>query len=396
MGVLGLLCCLLAALTAQRELLWLGLLGLLAPAGSLVSLLIPAGRLRLDRQAPGLLTQGEQQLCTLTLTSGPGPSAGPVQLTETVDAALGANLRSQPLTLPGQTRTAMSYPVTGARRGHFRLGPLQVRRIDPLGLADQVRTIGGVDQVVVTPRVHPLLGRPLEAMGVGMAAEAQRSGLSGTADVLVREYRRGDDLRRIHWRSTARHDQLMVRREESARDQRARILLDSRLARHAGSGEHGSFEWAVSMVASLGVHLLEQGFQVELRDAEGLVVNLARSEHERQARELLLALADQRTSNQQDLGAGLDADGSELDWDLRVAVLGRLSPADLAALLGTGRRGGALALLLDVDIFSGLPATPRIEEQLATLRQHGWRAVRVEAGSSVPTSWQSLLGGEQD
>ena len=124
---------------------------------------------------------------------------------------------------------------------------------------------------MVTPRGRARCPRSATAGGAGSTGEARphRVGVVGQDDVLVREYRQGDDVRRIHWRSTARWGDLMVRREEQAWDPSASILLDSRVSAHAGRGMHNSMEWAISAAASIGIHFLDDGFGIEIYEADG-------------------------------------------------------------------------------------------------------------------------------
>ena len=87
-----------------------------------------------------------------------------------------------------------------------------------------------------------------------------RSRLRGDDDVIPREYRHGDDLRRVHWRSTAR-----VRRADGAPRGAARragrtVLLDTRRHAHRGAGPGSAFEWAVSALASVGVYIARRGY----------------------------------------------------------------------------------------------------------------------------------------
>ncbi|MEJ1229582.1 MAG: DUF58 domain-containing protein [Galbitalea sp.] len=85
---------------------------------------------------------------------------------------------------------------------------------------------------------------------------------------MTREYRTGDALRRVHWRASARHGELMVRQEEQRSYPEARIILDTRTDGYGGTISsfefHDSgftwFEWAITMVASIGVHLHPLGF----------------------------------------------------------------------------------------------------------------------------------------
>ena len=109
----------------------------------------------------------------------------------------------------------------------------------------------------------PPIGMSGEWSGTG--DDRPRAFAAGSAeDVTVREYRLGDDLRRVHWRSTARTGELMVRREEQPWQSRATVLLDSRLVAHEGSGPGSSLEWAVTAAASIAVHLARTGFAVRL------------------------------------------------------------------------------------------------------------------------------------
>ncbi len=86
---------------------------------------------------------------------------------------------------------------------------------------------------------------------------ARAAAVSGEDDIATREYRDGDDLRRVHWRSTAKRGELMVRREEQPRQMRATVLLDARARGHRGDGPASSFEWAVSAAASVAVHFTD-------------------------------------------------------------------------------------------------------------------------------------------
>ena len=61
----------------------------------------------------------------------------------------------------------------------------------------------------------------------------------------------------------------MVRREEQAWDPSASLILDSRVSAHAGRGMHNSIEWAISAAASVALHFLEDGFSVEIYEADG-------------------------------------------------------------------------------------------------------------------------------
>ena len=126
---------------------------------------------------------------------------------------------------------------------------------------------------------------PLAGEWTGSGESRSRSLASaGEDDAGTREYRQGDDLRRVHWRSTARLGQLMVRREEQPWQARCTVLLDTRSTAHGGEGPGSSFEWAVSAAASVAVHLVRHGYFVRLVTDTGAAVRRRRPDARRAGR----------------------------------------------------------------------------------------------------------------
>jgi len=112
----------------------------------------------------------------------------------------------------------------------------------------------------------------ISVSGEGTARLIQHMAVGNDDDLMTREYRTGDALRRVHWRASARHGELMVRQEEQRSYPEARLLIDTRLDGYGGPiaefGIHDTgfswFEWAITMMASLGVHLHRSGFLVQI------------------------------------------------------------------------------------------------------------------------------------
>jgi uncharacterized protein (DUF58 family) len=151
------------------------------------------------------------------------------------------------------------------RRGSFLLGPTLLVVEGAFGLARARRWIGEETEVTVVPSVVPLGSATLPmAAGQGEASLVQRRAVGDEDDVITREYRRGDAMRRVHWRSTARHGELMVRQEEQRSHPEARILVDTLASGHP-DGDEG-FEWMVSMLASAALHLRSHGFEVRITE----------------------------------------------------------------------------------------------------------------------------------
>lgn len=173
---------------------------------------------------------------------------------------------------PGGHRE-VSYRVRSDLRGRYPLGPLQLRLTDPFGMCELTRSFSAFDTLTVVPKVTPLPPVRLagEASGYGDSRTRALS-LAGEDDVIPRGYRHGDDLRRVHWRSTAKYGELMVRREEQPHKARCTVLLDTRREAFYGAGPDSAFEWAVSGAASVAAHMLERGFSVRLLMDNGSTV----------------------------------------------------------------------------------------------------------------------------
>jgi uncharacterized protein (DUF58 family) len=300
--------------------------------------------------------------------------------------------------LPGDSRT-MRYTVRPPVRGRHRLGPLAVSLRDPYGLTSRFLEIGGVDHVLALPRSVPL--RRTRPPGAGVGAEGSiphMVALHGEDDQSVREYRDGDDLRRIHWRATARAGELMVRQEDRPARHRAVILLDSRADAHRGSGAGASFEWAVSAAASILVHLGDIGYAVHLVSPETVSEGNADVGSDLAAALEALALATpapltaltdlSRATQTLMAGGGL----------LIALVAGHDESAvrKIATLRVPG--GTGLALVLHPGSFTEHPERDSAPEGADTayvrlFRAAGWQAVGVDAGTPITDAWDRLTSG---
>jgi uncharacterized protein (DUF58 family) len=221
----------------------------------------------------------------------------------------------------------------------------------------------------------------------------------GEDDAATREYRYGDDLRRVHWRSTARVGELMVRREEQPWESRATVVLDTRAFAHRGEGPTASFEWAVSAAASIAVHLRGAGYKLRLVTGAGADVDATEVTGDGV---LLDQLADVRLSQRADLAVLVEQVRHRSDGGLVIALLGSLSTAE-AELLSSLRGNGStcVALLIDSSTWLTLAQPAREEADKAhsaaalCLIQNGWRVVGVAHGAKLPALWPQAGRGSQ-
>jgi uncharacterized protein (DUF58 family) len=261
------------------------------------------------------------------------------------------------------------------------------------------RSFTSRDTLVVTPRVHSLPVVQLAGEWTGSGESRSRSIASaGEDDAGTREYRQGDDLRRVHWRSTARLGQLMVRREEQPWQARCTLLLDTRITAHAGEGPASSFEWGVAATASIGVHLVRHGYFVRLLTDTGatvgggdLSVDGGSSDVEGALLDALAVVGPSQNESLRDAGASLRRGGGD---GLLVAVLGSVDPEE-ARLLARLRHGATAAVAVLLDTATWAPAAARgrdsafaYDGSVALLRASGWRVVRASAGDALADLWQ--------
>jgi uncharacterized protein (DUF58 family) len=393
-GITSTIC---AMILGQKDLLRVGLLLIALPV--LTAWLAHRSRYLLSCAraiAPGRIEVGQTATVSVTLENPGRIPTGLMLLEDQVPYVLGSRPRFVIDQLRPRWHRTMSYQVRSEVRGRFSIGPLSVRLSDPFGFVELTRSFSSRAALVVTPAVVQLPTTRLSGDWTGTGDNRPRAfAAAGTEDVTVREYRLGDDLRRIHWRSTARADELMVRREEQPHQSRATLLLDTRTAAHRGSGPASSFEYAVSATASIGAHLAAQQFTVRLLTDEVRGADVGW--HDRgisgpaEVQLLLDSLAVITTKPHHDFGAGTEHHSS----GLVVAVLGAVTPTDIAAL--SRLRAGstrALAILLDVSAWTRTEITPGVttaaEEQASTLRAQGWSVVVAGPGDRLPTVWNEL------
>jgi uncharacterized protein (DUF58 family) len=155
----------------------------------------------------------------------------------------------------------IEVPLTFARRGVYTLGPAEVRVADPFGLLRFARKDGERTEVVVYPRVYELRGFPLRGGNVEAGTTGSR-GRRGEEFANLREYRRGDDKRHIHWKSLARTGELFVKEFSLQAPRRHTVALD--LRREGLRTQENEIEDAVSTAASVLAHLAGEGLPFRL------------------------------------------------------------------------------------------------------------------------------------
>jgi uncharacterized protein (DUF58 family) len=262
-----------------------------------------------------------------------------LRLCDPVAGTRGASLLVAPLR-PGQgTRAAYRLPTN--QRGVIHIGPLTAEVSDPFGLASVSTAAAGATELTVYPKVCDI--SPVRhAHGQDPHAGAEHPialGRRGDDFYTLRAYVVGDDLRRVHWPSTARHDELMVRQDELPWQGRTTVLLDVR------RGAHGpeSFEDAVSAAASLVSVSWEERDLVRLVTTDGADSGFAAGHPHVES--IMEYLATVKVSNSGGMRAALELLDRSGHGGSLVAVVGDAGPADLDAVRRLQVRYGAVTVV---------------------------------------------------
>ncbi|MFF3287512.1 DUF58 domain-containing protein [Streptomyces sp. NPDC003023] len=349
------------------------------------------------RLSPGRVPAGSEARVHLRMDNVSRMPTGLLMLQDHVPYVLGPRPRFVLDRVEAGGRREVSYRVRSDLRGRYPLGPLQLRLTDPFGMCELTRSFSAFDTLTVVPRTEslPAVGLAGEASGLGDGRRRSLA-LAGDDDIIPRAYRYGDDLRRVHWRSTARYGELMVRREEQPQRPRCTVLLDTRSVAYEGAGPDSAFEWAVSGAASALMHLLERGFSVRLLTDTGSAVPGEGAEGyagpSQESADSAGLMMDTLAVVDHSDGAGLSRSydvlrgGSE---GLLIAFLGDLDDEQTAlAARMRQRSGSAVAFVLDSGTWlTGGTVPGRGEERLRQLREAGWTALAVTPGARLPDLW---------
>lgn len=160
-----------------------------------------------------------------------------------------------------------AYRLPTDRRGLLRVGPMTIEITDPFGIASSSTEGAPLTELTVWPAVDDVLPLPHTSGDDPLAGADHPTPLTANGEdfYALRPYNLGDDLRRVHWKSSARSQDLMVRQDEMPWQGRATVILDSRRGAHSEE----SFERAVSAAASVILACSRHRFLVRLAMTNG-------------------------------------------------------------------------------------------------------------------------------
>ncbi len=268
------------------------------------------------------------------------------------------------------------------QRGEYDLGPLVIRASDPFNLFPRDIEFEGIDKVLVYPRVIPI--PDLAASRVLLAdghSRRQRMNVLSTDVASVRQYADGDSIGRIHWLTTARTGQLMVKQFDQGSAGEMWVIFDQHIDSQAGEGKDSTDEYGATIAASI-VDKYTRAFTEVGYVAYGSNSLTASPEHTASHRENILRhIAASRPTGDVPVIQALAALDRELFVSSTVVVITAAREGDWIDALGTLRQRGiqVICIVLDRESFGGDPNASTIPR----LSMSGVTTYRVYLGDDI-------------
>lgn len=288
-----------------------------------------------------------------------------------------------PLAAGETTRAAYRLPTD--QRGVYDIGPLEVVLSDPFSLCSARFATAGVTQLTVYPRIDRVNALPT-AQGQDPHSGTQRPRAllgSGEDFYALRQYEIGDDLRRVHWRSTARLDELMIRQDEMPWQTRVTILLDVRSSVHT----EASLELAVSAAASIHDASRRRQSLIRLVSTDGTDSGFAAgTAHDEAILEHLAMVQATRDDRLAGVAATLRRAGN--GGSLAVVTTDRMTRSDLDAVARLrGRYGTVVLVIVERSAYDATAPVPAALDTPVVST-----VVRVNARDPFGTAWERSFG----
>jgi len=262
--------------------------------------------------------------------------------------------------IPGRSRRRYDMPLVCEKRGFYRLGPIGLASSFPLGLAEARQTRNeGRQTLTVYPDVFTIVSLPLH----GSPSQIHRGGYqlpegAGAAEFSgLREYRRGDNPRHVHWPTTARLNELMVKEFEPLASACLHLVIDLHAAANVGTGRHATLEYALRIAGSIARYATMNGLRIRVSadGAQSLVIPSGSGELH--YREILDELAIADANGETPFASLIERLSRQIPRGETVVIFLAAPPEQTDAILGALamlrlRRANLFAVVFDRDSFS--------------------------------------------
>ena len=340
---------------------------------------------------PPSVVQGDTAELAITVENPSAASLRMIELEVLVPGALSEDAHARALIVqlaPGATEN-LAVRTPPLKRGCHEIGPITVTSGFPLGLATQSLPVSGSERSLwVYPRLFPVEFVPLAGEQFQQMGEAISPRGGGTEDFAgVREYRHGDSRRSIHWRASARRNELVVKEFMRVVATTLTIAVDLGKAANAGEGIDTAVEDAIRIAGSAARYALAERHHVQLVLCGRTVERVGPFRHSADMEAVLRALALARCDGVIPFGAHLGAIAELTPPNSTLMlVYADANPGDLRAV-GAMRSRGVLVVPVVIEAMSygGM----RVAERTRTPSPVHGRARGVRQGTDLPALFRA-------
>ena len=289
----------------------------------------------------------------------------------------------------GRKRAIWKARTVCNKRGRYRLGPVTATSGDPFGLFRRHKALTPAHELLVLPQVLPITNFVLFSGGLpGRGRSSLRSLQTTTNATTIRDYMAGDALSRIHWRSSAHYNKLMVKEFDLDPAVDAWIILDLHDAVQVGQGQHSTEEYGVTIAATVATYFLRQDLSV------GMIINgqhrefLSLDRSDRQIERILELLAVVTSGPGPDLKEALALDAFHFGRNTLAIVITPSNSRDWHEGLRHLQRRGVKVAVVGLNAAS-FDDSPPDEDTLALLEGSGIPIARVKCGEPLMQALES-------
>jgi uncharacterized protein (DUF58 family) len=368
-----------ARLLGSLELFLLGIIGFAVVLFAAGFVALRAIRIEVVREVtPPRVHAGSPSRVDLVVANRGGRATPVLRLRDPVSGTRGANLLVGPLDPATEARA--SYRLPTERRGVVEIGPMHLSVSDPFGLARRTLRGAGASHLTVYPPVHTLAALPPTGGADPQSGLDRHRTLNRGGDnfYALRRFTVGDELRRVHWPSTARHDELMVRQEELPWQGRITVVVDNT----RGRVHPDALDVAATIAASIAHTAHRKGNLVRLVTGDG--TDSGFTSGNAQFESILEVLAEIQPRSDASLRLALDTAATQVRHGGVVTVTPELEGDGYAAVQKLSRSFASVTAVL-VDPSAWDPDAP--PGQHAATRQ----LVRVTRDDPFPGVWNRAM-----
>lgn len=300
-----------------------------------------------------------------------------------------------PTLWPGES-VVLSYAARARKRGVYTWSPVDASASDPFGVFQKFVPVEAEGEAVVYPKPLDLngdlaqSGMEVRGMSTGERSRASESGLDFYG---IRDYAPSDDLRRIHWPTTARHGKLAVIEFDRGASGNVAVVLDTMAGTEFGAGVESSLEVGVRAAATL-VHLAVAGEGVGCLAVApvGGPLWVAVDQPHREY-EVLEVLARVKADGAMPASSLLQWAASHLDPSANVVLITAAPDSALPGVVGGLQRRQLHLSTIVLDASSFEPTAPRPMHAMGELRQMGADVIGIARGADLQEALSRVIAG---